>query len=206
MSKLSSTAIQRLAHQLCAEPAALRLRLDAALGRARPGRREIAGSNHQSPASVLLASAHSPIASCRRANRSFSSLVRQLRQPGLAGADDLRRPPPACARSSRRSSLPAYRRTGTYAPARCASGRCGRRGRSPGSRRPGSTSGRSGRRGCAAVRLRPVPPALSDSRKTRGPAGVVLEALHHAGRAASAARRRAGTAPRGRTSPGDASE
>ena len=68
------------------------------------------------------------------------------------------RPPPACARSSRRSSLPACRRRRTCGPARSASGRCGRRGRSPGSRPPGSTSGRNGRRGwrpSGSARCRP---------------------------------------------------
>ena len=71
----------------------------------------------------------------------------QLGDPALAAADDLRGQARACRGSSRRSSPRPCRRRRTCGPARCGAGRSGTRGRWPGPRRPGSTSGRRARRG-----------------------------------------------------------
>ena len=92
----------------------------------------------------------------------------QLGEPVLAVADDSRGQPRLYLGSSRRSSPPRCRRRRTCGPGRCGAGRSGTPGRWPGPRRRGSTSGRVDDVVGGGERS-PVPPALSESRKSGGP-------------------------------------
>ena len=90
MSKLSSTAIQRFAHQLSPKRAALRLRLDAALRLARP-RLGCAREPDRRGRRASLTPPPPPAAA--RTGRAAASFDSSVSQPSPV-ADDLRRRPP----------------------------------------------------------------------------------------------------------------
>ena len=141
----------------------------------------------------------------RSANSSFSSCVRQLRQPALAGADHRAGDLLLAARSSRRSSLPACRRRRTCAPAR----RCVWPMRKARSVAWFSTAGFHQRSKWktwfAAVRFKPGAARLErQDERSAAPSARRLEPLDHPVALLLGRRRRAGTAPRGRTSPAGA--